>query len=429
MSGKNQVTLTFAGDESKLTQSFGKVGSAARQMGDDVGRSSRDVKDGADKLDRASDVADGAENKFQGLASTLDGTKTSAEGFAAIAKGDLFGGLMLVGQGGADLAEGLTYTVIPALKAGVKGFTSAARAAKAFTISLLTNPIFLIGAAIVLLIAGLVLLYKKSETARNIMNEAFSVVGRIIIEMAKMGIRAFQLLSIAALTAAEKIIGAFAKIPGPQQKALQKAAASIKSFKDDANRGFNAAIGKLDQWGVALKNMPKVAKLQGDIRDLDQKLATAKQKLKDPALTATKRAQLQAEIGQLLRAKSQAQTAINSLRGKTVVITANVKLNAANVRSSVDRALARAGFVEGRAIGGPVKKGTPYIVGEHGPELWVPNQNGTIVPNNQLGGGAGTEAWGDTIVYITIDGQQLQGRIDKTVRASNRELKRTVKAA
>lgn len=33
-----------------------------------------------------------------------------------------------------------------------------------------------------------------------------------------------------------------------------------------------------------------------------------------------------------------------------------------------------------RANGGPVKKGSPYIVGEKRPELFVPEQNGTIVP-------------------------------------------------
>jgi len=40
-----------------------------------------------------------------------------------------------------------------------------------------------------------------------------------------------------------------------------------------------------------------------------------------------------------------------------------------------------------RASGGPVMSGRPYIVGEIGPELFVPNQTGTIVPNNRLGGG------------------------------------------
>ena len=42
------------------------------------------------------------------------------------------------------------------------------------------------------------------------------------------------------------------------------------------------------------------------------------------------------------------------------------------------------GEIQTRHSGGPVAKGEPYIVGEGGPELMIPDQNGTIVPNNQI---------------------------------------------
>lgn len=38
-----------------------------------------------------------------------------------------------------------------------------------------------------------------------------------------------------------------------------------------------------------------------------------------------------------------------------------------------------------RASGGPVASGKPYVVGEAGPELFVPGQTGTIVPNGAMG--------------------------------------------
>lgn len=41
---------------------------------------------------------------------------------------------------------------------------------------------------------------------------------------------------------------------------------------------------------------------------------------------------------------------------------------------------------QGREMGGPVQKGKSYIVGEAGQEAFIPNQNGTIVPNHELGG-------------------------------------------
>jgi hypothetical protein len=44
-------------------------------------------------------------------------------------------------------------------------------------------------------------------------------------------------------------------------------------------------------------------------------------------------------------------------------------------------------FIPGMARGGPVKGNTPYIVGEKGPELFMPHTAGNIVPNHRLGGG------------------------------------------
>lgn len=46
------------------------------------------------------------------------------------------------------------------------------------------------------------------------------------------------------------------------------------------------------------------------------------------------------------------------------------------------------GFISGlfRAEGGPVSAGQPYIVGERGPEMIIPRGNGTVIPNNALGG-------------------------------------------
>lgn len=40
-----------------------------------------------------------------------------------------------------------------------------------------------------------------------------------------------------------------------------------------------------------------------------------------------------------------------------------------------------------RAIGGSVSSGAPYMVGERGPEMFIPNKSGAIVPNDKMGGG------------------------------------------
>lgn len=53
-----------------------------------------------------------------------------------------------------------------------------------------------------------------------------------------------------------------------------------------------------------------------------------------------------------------------------------------------------------RATGGPVNASTPYVVGESGPELFVPSQAGRIVPNHEMGSG---RAGGNTY-YIDARG-------------------------
>ena len=42
-----------------------------------------------------------------------------------------------------------------------------------------------------------------------------------------------------------------------------------------------------------------------------------------------------------------------------------------------------------KAMGGPVQRNSAYMVGERGPELFVPNSSGSIIPNNKMSSGDG----------------------------------------
>jgi len=55
-------------------------------------------------------------------------------------------------------------------------------------------------------------------------------------------------------------------------------------------------------------------------------------------------------------------------------------------------------FGGGKAAGGMVAGGTPYVVGEKGAELFVPQTSGTIIPNNRLGGGS------NTVINLNVSG-------------------------
>lgn len=64
------------------------------------------------------------------------------------------------------------------------------------------------------------------------------------------------------------------------------------------------------------------------------------------------------------------------------------------------------GAISGRALGGPVYSGTPYVVGENGPEMFVPNQSGTIMP--RVGGGGGSNVTLNLNVNTMIGGNPTQ---------------------
>ena len=61
-------------------------------------------------------------------------------------------------------------------------------------------------------------------------------------------------------------------------------------------------------------------------------------------------------------------------------------------------------FSGGKAKGGPVSSGRSYMVGEQGPELFMPKASGTIVPNNALGGGVG-----NIVVNVDASGSSAEG--------------------
>ena len=76
------------------------------------------------------------------------------------------------------------------------------------------------------------------------------------------------------------------------------------------------------------------------------------------------------------------------------------------------------GIPPGRASGGPVSGGKPYIVGEKGPEIFTPGVSGGITPNHALGG--------STNISVNIDasGTSVEGS-----EPNGEELGRLVAAA
>ncbi len=71
-----------------------------------------------------------------------------------------------------------------------------------------------------------------------------------------------------------------------------------------------------------------------------------------------------------------------------------------------------------RANGGPVSTGKSYVVGERGPEMFVPNAGGRIVPNSDMGGST------NVVVNVDASGSSVQGDEQRS-----RELGRLISVA
>lgn len=93
--------------------------------------------------------------------------------------------------------------------------------------------------------------------------------------------------------------------------------------------------------------------------------------------------------------KSLAEVASNTLRN-----IANILLQF-GIRSMFSL-IPGIGPIFKRENGGSVRKGTPYLVGERGPELFTPGRSGSIAPNNAIGGA-------NVTVNVDASGSSVQG--------------------
>jgi len=75
-----------------------------------------------------------------------------------------------------------------------------------------------------------------------------------------------------------------------------------------------------------------------------------------------------------------------------------------------------------RAAGGPVSSNSTYMVGEKGPELFIPSSAGTIIPNHKLGGGGDNMS---VVVNVDAKGTSVEGN-DQTGRQLGRVISTAV---
>jgi hypothetical protein len=194
----------------------------------------------------------------------------------------------------------------------------------------------------------------------QIIKDAAPEMGSGLLQMASLSLKALRSVTIVALKAAEGFLwlgGVIGKLTGDGDKWLD--------LKDDFRQWSDATINDmetvsnaledgadwLEEYGRKAREVEK-ADLRADITDLQAKLATATEKLKDPELSATKRAKLEAKSDDLLTKIYEARTRLATLGDRRITITASIVWS-----PQAQRVMKLPGFQwgAGRATGGLIR--------------------------------------------------------------------------
>jgi len=174
--------------------------------------------------------------------------------------------------------------------------------------------------------------------------------------------------------------------------------------------------------------------VRADTGGFARDVAAMRAELDGPFAAGAERAGLALESS-LVRALRTGRLGFEEL--KRAALAALAEIASASIRSGLDSlfgggksgglAGALAGLISGltgapgKAIGGPVSAGRAYLVGERGPELFVPTASGRIDPST--GAGQGRE------VRVSISVNAPAGGEARALTASSRQVARAVKAA
>ncbi len=206
------------------------------------------------KLDGALDKAEQTGQRFdhnldkttEGLENTtgkLRSTNDLVDGFASVV------GLSLPPQaqmilGFADMADGMSGLLGPALKASKAAFAS-------MNATIAANPIVAAIAVIVLLVAAFVIAYKKVDWFRNGVNAAFHAVTD--------GAHAMVDGVVSAVTSAAKVLGRIADIITTPYQLAFKAIAHLWNATIGGFSVPSIGFGPFKTPGFSVPNMPELA--------------------------------------------------------------------------------------------------------------------------------------------------------------------------
>lgn len=163
----------------------------------------------------------------------------------------------------------------------------------------------------------------------------------------------------------------------------------LKSSVDAAKMAFDQTAASIEKADAATKKMAASAPVAAGAITTETKKTSAAFQTLSQGISSTFSNMASQLVQGTFNFKNFSQQVIASV---VALIAKMVALQAVMTFLGIPPgAGAGLGMFLGRARGGPVNQGQPYIVGERGPELFIPANSGHIVPNHRLeaGGGGG----------------------------------------
>ncbi len=174
---------------------------------------------------------------------------------------------------------------------------------------------------------------------------------------------------------------------------------------------------------------PVLVRVRGDSAAFARDVAAMRGELDDVLGVGAERAALRVETA-LLRAVKTGTFGFEELKGVALsaldaIAGAALKAGMGSLFGGSGGGLGEAlaglvGGLPGRATGGPVSPGRAYVVGERGPELFVPSSSGRV----EAGGSGGVR---EVRVAITVNA--AAGAAPGVLAQSGRQVARAVRAA
>jgi hypothetical protein len=205
-----------------------------------------------------------------------------------------------------------------------------------------------------------------------------------------------------AMTASERNARNRLKVIEDTKKALDNLKkAQTGGFYDPAQRGKrqNSLPSELQ----AIRD--SLVEVQSPLKDFSDSMPTLNQAMENVIVGGMKSLEdsLAGLVNGTMNASQAFKSMANSIINDLIRMAIQQSITAPLAQMFGLQAAAPSVPLTGKAIGGSVQSGKPYMVGERGAEMFVPNQSGSIIPSGQMNGG-GTVV--NQVINITTGVQQ-----------------------